>query len=561
MSAETTYKNVSSIRVNGTSWPKVDELEVPHENIPLASDHLDSLCRFVVRSKKNDTTESPQLVQISPIEKRTFALRFGPTEKIIFEDQYGNLFGCLDIKGNDSRDIKAETIAHAPSGFRFLGIQESDSILRGMTSSEYLRSQQIDTEIQLKIIRPDQIPFKGTLLNQDQLKSEILKRALKEAASPKRQKHPVKVDNIPDLCLGMEGMDFVLTIRGKQINERLIDLHFATPETFQQMINNAFWFYNYRGQWVDRKYQKSGNEDLSPFKPLDSQNPKDIGNFFDTILPIHIGQNYGLLHDAGVVHVHPHLQNISLLGGIKDTDSIKGEPLGLGDDPITEEEVITDMQRLLYGYWFNFVGQGLIPFAYDLHQKQLIPNVHESLFPSMLERNLLVGYFMQRKWHKDWLGHVDKIHRIIDHYNRSPYSMISNFILRDLVETGQWTHSNKLESVDEVAEELFSQDKPLWKKLTKSKKLDYQLFRRYLYFQTSKNGKDIFRNRAYTKSPDSFDSVKESHGEINSQALLSLVGVDSMVDFPLLLLEKVFKDKSPENEKEIAQQYIQGLIS
>jgi hypothetical protein len=549
MSAEKFYKPVRSIPVEGSSWASVDALALPSIKIPFREGHLPSLCRVVVRSRGDNKT-SPQLVQISPVEKRTFQVQFGRTKRIIFEDEYGNLFGSLDLKGNKSTIIKVKKIDHSPSGFSFWGIQESDSIARAVKASEYLRAHNIDTEVVLKIMQPEQIPYKGKVYSPEVFKTQLLVDTATRVSSGHRPKGRLKPDDIPSLASVLEGMEFVQTLRGKQVNERIYDLHNAPADVVQQMIQNAFWFYNYRGLRTTGEGQ---------FTPLDPDNSEDVDEYFNRTLPWMIGQNYGAMHKSGVIHVHPHLQNISMTGGIYDTDSVRGAPLGFGDAEITDDDTVEEIQKLLYGYWNQEEGKGLIPFLNQITLEDRLPVKNAAFLTSAFESRLLISYIFARGWTDDLLSHAEKINRILGHHNRLLYSFSAGHFLELLNGLGQWPYEFELEDVEGVGDEMFSKNADFWREQLKGG-IEERLFVRSLFEQSHETAFGILRRKVYKGKPQAFDSVKEERGEEISEALLDLVAQELTIIFPLRLLDIMYGDKKEERDHAHAVAYLASKV-
>lgn len=552
MSFERYYKPMRSIPVEGITWQTVNGDPLPQIGIPLKEEHLPSLCRFTVKNR-GDNISSPQLIQISPAEERTFEVRFGNTRRILFEDEYKNLYSCLDLKGNRSTVVNIRKMSHSPSGFAFWGIQESDSLLRALKASNFIRSLRVDTEIILKVMEPTQIPINGQFYTPEELKTKLLLGALERVSTPKKKKYKLESKDIPDLATALEGMSFVHTLRGKQVNERVFDLNKATPQAVKQMIENTFWFYNYQGS---RKATEK-----EPFTPLDPDNPQDVTKYFLYLLPFSIGRNYGIIHEAGVVHLHPHLQNISLLGGIYDTDSCKGEPLKMGDDPITEEEQIQDLSRLLYGYWNDQVGRGMVPFIKQLLDEETLPLEQVPLAVQIFEANLISEYILNRSWSDDLILHLNKILKILDHPKSPSMNLTPGIILTILSKLKQWNYDFEIDDNETIAAEMIRVNANFWRDHIDS--MDETDVVEHVFKQSDEEGAELIRRLLYKKAPEAFDEVKRTKGEKSSEALLEIITRKLTLFYSLGLLDEMF-GRDADNPKNCdlgrAKKYIKDRI-
>lgn len=550
MLREQYYRSVRSIPVSGKTWENVDGIPYPHKYIPFRDGHIDSLCRFVVKSRGNNQT-SPQLVQIAPDQKRTFELRYGENGKIIFADEHGNLYSCLTEKGNKSTIIHVGLESGSPSGFTIWGLQDSDSIRRAVRAGEVARANNIDTEIILKVMEPDKIPYHGKNLTAEELKNQLVREAWEKADPNKkyRRKNAPSAGDLAKLSLAFEGMQFLITLRGMQIPERLIDTEFATRETFNQMVWSAIWFYNLKESMKQRK-------DDDKFSPLNPESKDDIEEYFGRILPSRIAVNYARLHNAGLVHIHPHLGNISLVGSIYDLDSVKGEPLGLGDQPITDDDTIQDVHRLLYGYWGGRIANGLINhigFLSDVHE--ISSNV---LFKERAEVNFISRYILERNWGEDVLGNIENIYRMLNHGLRPPFSYAPDVVLGIMQKTGQLDYEFRFETIDDVARDMFLLKDDYWRKNLAKFTQNNTLHQQILSLIRS-DGKALIKQRLCNKEPEIFNEVKQKRGEAVADCLAGLITLSLMRDFYIGLMNRIYKiEKDSTNLK--AQQYILNII-
>jgi hypothetical protein len=105
-------------------------------------------------------------------------------------------------------------------------------------------------------------------------------------------------------------------------------------------------------------------------KKFDPSKDEDIEQYLTQYLPARIAKNFGKLHNLDLIHVFPHSGNISAAGGMYDLDSMRGEPLGLGDNPVTEEDKKNDALCLLSAsrVLSQLKDKGLISTQVDLFE-------------------------------------------------------------------------------------------------------------------------------------------------------------------------------------------------
>lgn len=120
---------------------------------------------------------------------------------------------------------------------------------------------------------------------------------------------------------------FMVSARAMDTSMRMIDL--AQPELREEL----FAKYN-------RHFIKPGQ------LPFDSTNPADVRRFLTEQTIQFAGSNLAKIHALGLACKYPNEQNITALGSLIDTDSFHGEPLDIGDEPITVRDVYQDFREV-----------------------------------------------------------------------------------------------------------------------------------------------------------------------------------------------------------------------
>ena len=248
----------------------------------------------------------------------------------LWRDSYGNLFTALYTKGNNFTRAKVFESLTAPSGYIPYGLMEGDALLRVLRSSRVLRELGVDTEWVVRIMEPKQLLYEGKLVSQDEYKKQIVQKAMLESKG---------FDEAAKIASAIGELDFYVTLRAMRIGDRPTDLLFdTTREAVLNRMRKVFSVYNQTQQ------QLRGFSD--DFESLSVDNPEHLAAFFEDFYPILLASNLSTLHKAGLMHTFPTPGNTNLLGGLIDLDSVKGEPLGLGDNPVTVKQWGEDINRL-----------------------------------------------------------------------------------------------------------------------------------------------------------------------------------------------------------------------
>ncbi len=285
---------------------------------------------------------------------RNTGVEVDPWQGVLWEDEFGNLFSQLCIKGNNCAHPHLMRHNAAPEGIEVYGMQMSLTIGKIAQVSYFLRSLGVDTEIIINVTAPLKLPFKGEFLSQAEFQKKLLEIAVQGTSGEEVFAGcltPKEVDTAKHL---FKDSVFFTLLRGMQVSERVNDLREAVEsdlseendcgQAFQTMIERVFAFVNLEKEYKRKRVDAAQD---APFEALRADNQADIIRYFLHYLPERTMKNLALMHGNGVIHGFLHSGNISAVGGLVDLDSVRGEPLG--DEPITIGEMGGDVLTALNG--------------------------------------------------------------------------------------------------------------------------------------------------------------------------------------------------------------------
>lgn len=288
--------------------------------------------QVVMEQKEEGSLENPdpRFHKISTFHGRSYEM----TDRILWGDEYGNIFLSFSTKGNNHTNPSVMRSATAPSGFIPMGVMEGDALLRIMRASNAMRKAGIATEAVVKVMKPETLFFKGDHLSQEEFKRRLVLDAWENAESASAR---ISRKDIPDVSMAFSGMEFYTVVRSLQVSERIEDLASASGEAeFTSILGRIF-------DSINRIEHARKNPD---WQDLEVNNESYI-RYFKQILPQKIARNYAKLHDIGLIHVFPHAGNITAFGEICDLDSVKGIPTDCGDKKVGVRDVRADVRYLL----------------------------------------------------------------------------------------------------------------------------------------------------------------------------------------------------------------------
>lgn len=315
----------------------------------------------VVGSKGHKkTTGAISLSRPTAYHGRSYDVGYQGIKPFVWEDENGIRYSTYTTKGNNFTDIRLITSGTAPSGFAIKGLQDTDCLERVVSASIALRGLGIESENIVRVLVPEQIPFEGRMVTQEELKAALIERELLE--KPIKPSDGVKTwtggltdiieqDREKRKLAFLRDTRFVTTVRAMQVSERITDLFYAkTKREATALLKNAFDFLNLSEVL---EAEKEGR----PVDIIDPKNGGDVWVWLSSTLPLKLGRSFGKMHNAGLVHKFPHAGNISIIGSIYDLDSVEGPSLGLGDEEFTPTKAAEDLRYLLSQSSGRFPGQ------------------------------------------------------------------------------------------------------------------------------------------------------------------------------------------------------------
>lgn len=335
-----------------------------------------------------------------------------------WQDRYGNYFSTLISKGNNFSRPDVMRSLTAPSGYIPYGLQEGDAILRVLRASRLMREATVDTEWIVRVTEPKVLYFEGEPLDPAEYKKRLLAKLIGRKMMVEDNGSDDVDDRYDDEELGtiaseLKRMDFFITLRALAINERALDVLTDWKALNLAVIEKIFETYN---RLADKRAEDIealdlprklwlGTKPLSEFTDLSQvfdQNEvmirnANIDSYCTFVLPSLLGMNMAKMHNNGLVHRFPTLTNVTSLGGIVDLDSVSGEPLNLGDEPITIEEMAEDVN---YMFDDDHNRELLLYFTAALDHIYAFtkPDVTQNTYAHRFKNNLLKSYLQYREW-------------------------------------------------------------------------------------------------------------------------------------------------------------------
>lgn len=275
------------------------------------------------------------LVEISEIHGRSYELVSAEMPPFTFEDEFGNLYSSRYItKGNNFEDPRVRVVTRYPLDIDVAGLLDTDTLDRSIRASKVLRQHFVDTELTTRILIPQVFPVGETMLDLSAFREYLRARAKTDAQVANLAKGYPKVYEQVDAYI--DTAEFAIVIRSMQSPERLDDLVYRSKDEFEEMMERTFTFVNFR--------ERIEAENRVEPDFFDIDNPHDLPRYFTTYLPKRVGRNIRIMHNLGLVHANLHEGNIATSGSIYDLDTIRGVILGLGDAPITDDDIFHDLQ-------------------------------------------------------------------------------------------------------------------------------------------------------------------------------------------------------------------------
>ena len=286
--------------------------------------------------------DSYYLTQASSKHLRSFLVKGGGFEKT-WHDEHNNLYSSITLKGNNYTHSMLMESATATDRYIAYGMQESAIIERVLRASRMLREAGISTEYIVGLAEPKEFLIRdnGMAVSQLPVGIDAYKQFLTEKHWRDLGDEDRNFEAYLDISKKMERSTYYISMRAMDSDYRYYD---------------AANFPYARGKVYEQIKEYFGVE-------LDTYNQEDWNKYVDEFFILCATSNLAKLHKLGVAHKYPNALNLTALGGIVDLDSAYGEPLDLGDEPITIEDIANDILMLgqthdstVFGMFNGFVS-------------------------------------------------------------------------------------------------------------------------------------------------------------------------------------------------------------
>jgi hypothetical protein len=296
---------------------------------------------------ENEPEDGTKITRLSPIHVRSFEVNDSRLPEV-WHDEYGHPYTSVNLKGNNFSNAKLIETLTASEGLIAFGLQESATIRRIVKGSNILRAAGISTEYIMGVGEPKYYPTPVTgndidwhkNLTRDEYKNKLINNYWESLPEENRT-----AESLAELYTKFNRMTFYITLRGMDTSYRIGELD--DPVVLNKVLGAA------------SKIGYDKNE------KIDSEDSKDLDWLIKEITIPRLATNFFKLHKERLAHKFPVADNLTALGSIIDLDSLHGEPLDIGDSPITVDDIITDLKEVCDSLGQINVSIGSYEFRYD----------------------------------------------------------------------------------------------------------------------------------------------------------------------------------------------------
>lgn len=256
---------------------------------------------------------------------RSFVLG-GPGLDTAWQDNFGNFYGAFSLKGiNFTRPGVLEHPV-TTDGVVAWGLQESKIISRVLAASDVLVRRGVSTERIIGLAEPKEYPWPiidGHTEAHDYITLLDYKKRIVETYWRQLPEDERTVDTLADLTRKFGEMTFYISLRATDTAVRLGDIRNDTAAA--------------------RLSDEINTHHLAPGElPYVLTDPADKKRYLYDFFGPRAGRNLAKVHED-LAWRFPHKMNWTGLAGVVDLDSMRGESLGLGDEPIDEMDRAQDI--------------------------------------------------------------------------------------------------------------------------------------------------------------------------------------------------------------------------
>lgn len=258
------------------------------------------------------------------------------------EDQFGNSFSSLSIKGSNLSDPHFMKSATAERDHIIHGLQESLVMERVLKASRILRENKVGTEYIFGLALPTEFPLskekspfdiKESVELPDLLEylaGKFAQEETKVESGDKNTKSPLEIK--AEMMDKFSDCDYIVSYRAMDCSVRMSQLCIGEHEDEPRITEMLNYF---------RKI--IGKEYADKYLPAEMTRLDYISDF----LAVQVGSNLAYMHKVGIRHGFLHTNNMTAMGSLVDLDSCRGEILGFGDKPTTDADCRADITEAI----------------------------------------------------------------------------------------------------------------------------------------------------------------------------------------------------------------------
>lgn len=339
---EAFYQKFEAYRVPGEIIKPETSEKQEEDRLPFIS-KIDNIPTFSVLTAGENKAGGLRLEQPTEHHGRDLQMEGAA----IWGDQFDNIYGSLNTKGNKFDNIHVETDKYNPSGYKLFGLFPNDVLDRTCRASRFLREKGVETEKIEQVVKPQKVVVAGQEMTVDELKRKMVEDARSLVKSGEERtglfsdQRKLTEEDLPKIEDYLEKTDLVFIVRSLQVTERIRDLSaLKTREQFEEMIGRVFRFINLREK-IEAEREKKEPQHFSVEKP------EDIKVFLTNFLPKRCARNLARLHNQGLAHGWPTDANFSLAGSLYDLDSVRGKKLYDTDQAVGIDDIKDDLTKIV----------------------------------------------------------------------------------------------------------------------------------------------------------------------------------------------------------------------
>ena len=299
------------------------------------------------------------------------------SNKVVWEDRYGIVYGDRNTKGGNMANIEVRTIEEP--GYlelRVQGLKDSIGLENIDKVSGFMRKNGLPTERVASVRQLKEVYSEGKKIPISEWKAKVVEKKEEEIINIKTASViDQRREELEKIRLYLASTEFYVVERDLQVAERLRDLgsDVNTEKQLHRMLGPVF-------NWINVVFKVKhegiipGTKPSEPFT-LDKAGIERYLNWLPTQMGIYLAR----LHKLGGVHGYAHSQNWSLAGTLYDLDSVK--IAGLTDNDLGEQNLEVSQ------------NDDVVNTIYAISDETLYSTLLQKMFPDL--HNSTVGVFVK----------------------------------------------------------------------------------------------------------------------------------------------------------------------